>query len=292
MPERIAVTGAAGFVGRAVLARLRELGVEAVGIDRTPGDGIVAGDLLDPGFRREILAGVGATIHLAAIPGGASEADYELSRRINLDLTLALMEEARGRFVYASSIAIYGAPSPEPVDDDTPARPALTYGAHKLMAEVALANLKRLGRLDGLALRLPGIVARPRASTGLKSAFMSDVFHALAANQPITLPVSPQATMWMLSASAVADALIHAVTVQDAPAALTLPALRVRMDELVAALGGGNVAYEPDTVLEAQFGAYPQLSTPAADQLGFRHDGDLTTLVRRVVGALSMTDGN
>jgi len=281
LPERVAVTGAAGFVGRAVLARLREVGVEAIAIDRTPGDGILAGDLTDPGFRREVLADAGTVIHLAAIPGGASEADYDLSRRINLDLTLALMEEARGRFVYASSIAVFGAPTPEPVDDDTRARPALTYGAHKLMAEVALANLKRLGRLDGIALRLPGIVARPRASIGLKSAFMSDVFHALAANEPITLPVSPQATMWMLSAPAVADALIHAVTVQDAPAVLTIPALRVRMDELVAALGGSRVSYEPDAALEAQFGAYPPLSTPAADRLGFRHDGDLATLVKR-----------
>lgn len=283
MPERIAVTGAAGFVGRAVLARLRREGVEAIAIDRQPGDGIVAGDLTDPTFRRETLADADAVIHLAAIPGGASEVDYDLSKRVNLDLTLALMEEAKGRFVYASSIAVFGALSPEPVDDDTPPCPALTYGAHKLMAEVALANLKRLGRLDGVALRLPGIVARPRASAGLKSAFMSDVFHALAASEPITLPVSPQATMWILSAQAVADALLHAVRVKDAPAVLTLPALRVRMDELVAALGGGKVSYEPDANLEAQFGAYPPLSTPAADRLGFRHDGDLATLVKRVL---------
>ncbi len=283
MPERIAVTGAAGFVGRAVLARLRREGIKAIAIDRQPGEGIVAGDLSDPAFRREALADADAVIHLAAIPGGAAEADYDLSRRINLDLTLALMEEAKGRFVYASSIAVFGAISPEPVDDDTPPRPALTYGAHKVMAEVALANLKRLGRLDGVALRLPGIVARPRASAGLKSAFMSDVFHALAANEPITLPVSPQATMWMLSAQAAAEALLHAVRVTDAPAVLTLPALRVRMDELVAALGGGQVSYQPDAALEAQFGAYPLLSTPAADRLGFHHDGNLATLVKRVL---------
>ncbi len=281
-PKRIAVTGAAGFVGRAVLAGLRERGVEAIAIDRTPGEGIVAGDLSDPAFRRETLAGTDTVIHLAAIPGGAAEADYDLSRQVNLDLTLALMEEARGRFVYASSIAVFGAPSPEPVDDDTPPRPAITYGVHKLMCELALADLKRLGRLDGVALRLPGIVARPRAAAGLKSAFMSDVFHALAGREPITLPVSPEATMWMLSAHAVADALIHAVTVRDAPAVFTLPALRVRMDELVKALGGGKVSYEPDPVLEAQFGAYPPLSTPAADRLGFRHDGDLAALVKRV----------
>jgi nucleoside-diphosphate-sugar epimerase len=281
---RIAVTGAAGFVGRAVVARLRQDGIETVAIDRLPGDGILAGDLSDSAFRREALANTKATIHLAAVPGGAAEADYALSRRINLDLTLALMEEAQGRFIYASSIAVFGAPSPEPIDDDTPPRPALTYGAHKLMSEVALANLKRLGRLDGIALRLPGIVARPRAASGLKSAFMSDVFHALAAGEAITLPVSPQATMWMLSAQAVAEALIQAVTVRDAPAVLTLPALRVGMGELVAALGGaGKVSYVPDAALEAQFGAYPPLSTPAADRLGFRHDGDLATLVRRAL---------
>jgi nucleoside-diphosphate-sugar epimerase len=283
-PGPIAVTGAAGFVGRAVVARLRDAGIETIAIDRLPGDGIVAGDLTDPAFRRDALADAQAVIHLAATPGGAAEADYALSRRINLDLTLALMEEARGRFVYASSIAVFGAPSPETVDDDTPARPVLTYGAHKLMAEVALANLKRLGRLDGIALRLPGIVARPRAAAGLKSAFMSDVFHALAADEAITLPVLPEATMWMLSAQACAEALVHALTVRGAPAVLTLPALRVRMGELVAALNGADkVSYAQDTALEAQFGAYPPLLTLAADKLGFRHDGDLATLVRRAL---------
>jgi len=283
-PRRVAVTGAAGFVGRSVLARLRETGVETVAIDRTPGDGVLAGDLSDPAFRRDALAGSSAVIHLAAIPGGAAEADYDLSRRVNLDVTLALMEEARGRFVHASSIAVFGAPPAELVDDDTPPRPLSTYGAHKLMAEVALANLKRLGRLDGIALRLPGIVARPRGPSGMKSAFMSDVFHALAAGEAITLPVSPQATLWMLSARAAAEALVHALTVREAPAVLTLPALRVRMAQLVAALGGdGRVSYQPDPLLEAQFGAYPPLATLAADRLGFRHDGDLSTLIARAL---------
>jgi hypothetical protein len=42
------------------------------------------------------------------------------------------------------------------------------------------------------------------------------------------------------------------------------------------------ISYDPDPALEAQFGNYPPLATPRADRLGFRHDGDLATLVHNV----------
>ena len=67
---------------------------------------------------------------------------------------------------------------------------------------------------------------------------------------------------------------------------MTLPALRVRLDELVASIAavtGGSAAgirFEPDPVLEEQFGRLPALSTPLAESLGFKGDADLPALVR------------
>src|SRR5690606_4018669 len=142
----------------------------------------------------------------AAVPGGAAEADYALGRRVNLETTLGLFETlaCQGRrpptVVYSSTIAVYGSELPDRVTPETPLNPPLTYGAHKLACEVLLADFSRRGLLDGRSVRLPGIVARPRAPSGLASAFMSDILHALAAGDRFTCPVSAQATAWWMSA--------------------------------------------------------------------------------------------
>jgi hypothetical protein len=57
--------------------------------------------------------------------------------------------------------------------------------------------------------------------------------------------------------------------------------------EAIAAVYGadvlGRVSYQSNPALEANFGRHPPLFTPAADAAGFRHDGDLPTLVRRAL---------
>lgn len=305
---RTLVTGAAGFVGRALT---RTLAARLVPGDRlrladlspfdAEGHEAVVGDLADPVWLAQALEGVDRVVHLAALPGGAAEADPAASRRVNLDATLALLEALAGRpsptrVVYASTIAVLGGELPAAgVDDDLAPRPAMTYGAHKLMVETALADWTRRGRLQGVALRLAGVVARPPGPSGLKSAFMSEIFHALAAGRPLELPVSAQATFWLVSARAAAQALAHGLDI-DAPQtqaqALTLPALRVRADDLVGAVAAACgtsaslISYRPEPALEAAFGRLPPLSTPTAEALGFRRDGDLIQLVARVLGDL------
>ena len=288
MAARILVTGADGFVGRAVARALPAERLRLV--DRRPPDvagaECLAADLTDKAILPALLDSIGAIIHLAAIPGGASEADPAASRALNLEASLNLIEAASGRarFVYASSIAVFGAPLPDKVDDATPLTPAMTYGAHKAMVETALADATRRGDIEGIALRLPGVVARPSTSSGLKSAFLSDLFWAIRDGRPLTLPVGPEATVWIMSAARTAANLVHALDVPSGPA-LTLPALRTTIAILVEAVAGGRstaISYDPDPALEAQFGNYPPLATPRGDSLGFRHDGDLATLVQNV----------
>jgi hypothetical protein len=90
-----------------------------------------------------------------------------------------------------------------------------------------------------------------------------------------------------MSAEMCAENLLHAVTCPLGPRrVMTVPALRVRLDELVAAIAavtGGSSAgirFAPDPVLEEQFGRLPALSTPLAESLGFKGDADLPALVR------------
>ena len=288
---KVVVTGSAGFVGRALVTRLRDQAHDVLGVDRAA-DADIRGDIGDPAVLARLFAtGCDAIVHLATMPGGAAERDPAGARRINLDASMALADAAaaaghRPRFIFASSIAVLGDPLPPQVDDETPLAPRLIYGAHKAMIEQWLATMDRRGALSALSVRLPGIVARPEGPSGMKSAFLSEIFHALAAGRPFTAPVSPQATMWLMSVDRAVANLTHALAI-DASGALTLPALRMSFAELateIARQTGGDttrISYDPDPVLEAGFGRQPPLFTSAADQLGFAHDGSLTTLVAK-----------
>lgn len=314
---RVLVTGAGGFIG-AGLARLLharghigEVPVSALALaDQRLAQDVPAGALLLEGnlasaallqriadFQPEVV------FHLASVPGGAAESDYALGRRVNLDATLALFEQLADRdrppvVVYASSIAVYGTALPDIVRQDTPLRPPLTYGAHKLACEILLADFSRRGLLDGRSVRLPGIVARPREPSGLASAFMSDMLHALRAGERFTCPVSPQATAWWMSAPCCAENLLHAATMDvsraDPARAWPLPVLHLSIAQVIetcATLYGEDrrqlVTFEPNEKLEAVFGRYPPLDDTAARALGLHEDGSPENLVRR---ALEATD--
>jgi len=219
---RVIVTGAGGFVGRHLSNELIAAGHHLVRLDRTlkpePANETIEGDLSDPAVvARALAGGCDAVVHLATIPGGAAELDPSAAWRTNVDASMRLTEAAARagtcpKFLFASSIAVLGAPlPPEGVDDDTPLAPCLLYGAHKAMIESWIATLSRRGEIEGLSLRLPGIVARPMAPSGMKSAFMSDVFHTLREDTPFTSPVSADATMWLMSVDAAAKAFVHAL---------------------------------------------------------------------------------
>ncbi len=304
---KVVVTGAGGFVGRELIARLLARGDEVVGLD-SHGGGIpagaraVVGDLGVSAVRAAALTdGLDALVHLATVPGGAAEADPAASRRINIDAMYDLLQEASAaqpglRVIYASSIAVLGDPLPAQVDDATPISPKMIYGGHKAMMEHAVAMFSNRGAIDGVTIRLPGILARPKGPSGMKSAFMSDLFHALKAGERFTCPVSADGTIWAQSVARCADNFVHALglntTLLPQTRAVTLPAQRIAMGDLATEIArqcgvdAGLVEYRADPALEAAFAANPPLLTLAAEHAGFAHDGDLATLVASALTTL------
>jgi D-erythronate 2-dehydrogenase len=317
----VLITGANGFVGRALSQRLIAEGhlhgrrierLSALDLafgDALPAQGDVlhhhAGDLADPAWLDAVLAGrpLDAVFHLASIPGGSAEAKHALARRVNLDATIDLLGRARAQvtaggpapvFVFASTIAVFGA-MPPVVTDDTLPRPAMTYGAQKLIGEIEVEDFSRRGWVDGRSLRIPGVLARPPARTGQLSAFLSDMVRELAAGRPVTCPMSAEATTWASSLPNVVSNLIHAacpaLVRPDMRRTFTLPTSRFSMRELVAAISEvrgcdlrGLITYAPDVRIQALFGSFGELRTDAADCAGFVRDPGLPTLVRASIG--------
>ena len=303
---RVAVTGAAGFIGRAVLDRIgcsalgaiAELRLNDVQAFDHPNTDIVRGSYADKDVRERLLAGgVDVLFHLASLPGGAAERHPALGRTVNLDGSMALLDAAANTVgatgvpvvVYASSIAALGV-SKQPVNDATALRPAGSYGTHKAMVELYLADLTRRGCLDGRAVRPAGIVARPQdAYDGFATAWMSDLFHAALAQRDIAIPARAAAQVWLQSVDTVTDNIVHAARMPASglppQRAWTLPATVVRIDAWIDAM-----RRRTGHALHVDFGDgpvnQPALDASAALALGFVSDGDTDALVDAVLSRL------
>ncbi|MCC6642572.1 MAG: NAD-dependent epimerase/dehydratase family protein [Deltaproteobacteria bacterium] len=122
--RRVFVTGANGFVGRALLVRHRELGAEVCGMDvRADAEwNVVAGDLGESGPWQAHAKGCDLVIHTAAVVSNIAPA--ELYRRVSVGGTRRALDAAIAagarRFVHVSSVGAYGWHRPPDTDEKTP----------------------------------------------------------------------------------------------------------------------------------------------------------------------------
>ena len=164
---RVLVTGAAGFVGRAVVRRLQLAGHQPVALvhqRRTlvpAGAELVNGDVLNLESMRRAVDGVDAVCHLAALTRGRESFTEPIRYfRVNLDGTLNLLDALAGqaltappRLVFASTCLVYGEPDQQPIAETTPTQPTSPYGASKVAAEAAIAAQAGTGALAATIIR-------------------------------------------------------------------------------------------------------------------------------------------
>lgn len=166
--QRIAITGANGFIGQALCCAALAQGFQVVAITRSPfvtPDGIrnfVVGDINSHTSWLEALSGCDVVVHLAAYqPISDAAAELEVCRRVNVRGTENLARQAASagvrRFVFMSSIKVNGEVSPQGhpfTERDTPA-PADAYATSKWEAEQRLSVVSAQTQIGVVVVRPP-----------------------------------------------------------------------------------------------------------------------------------------
>jgi nucleoside-diphosphate-sugar epimerase len=315
---KVLITGAGGFIGQRLARRLARTPDALAGeldeltlLDvRAPTSAATAagapsirwieGDLTNERvLATSVQDGVDCVFHLASVPGGAAEANYDLGRIANLDGTRMLLDAMRTLpkppvFVFASTVGVFGVPMPDIIDEDMYPAPSMSYGAQKLIGEILVADYSRRGWIDGRSVRLPGIVARPPAPTGQLSAFLSNILRELSAGREFVCPVAAEGKTWWMSVECCIDNLLHAASMAVMPTFVRrtwmLPVLHASLAEVVEAIAlkhgpqvRQRVRYVPDAKLQAQFANLPPMRCPRSHVAGFRHDGTIPLMIERAL---------
>lgn len=296
MVKKTLVIGAAGMIGRKLVARLDG---ELILHDVVPFEGAAAvSDLSAPGEAEKLIAQRPDTIfHLAAIVSGEAEADFEKGYRVNLDGTRRLFEAIRKegyrpKVVFTSSIAVFGAPFPEAIGDEFLSAPLTSYGTQKAIDELLLSDYSRRGFLDGIGIRLPTICVRPGKPNKAASGFFSGIIREPLAGQEALLPVPESVRHWFASPRAAIGFLLHAAQLDTARLGarrnLNMPGVCATVGEQIAALrkvAGDKVAKlirrEPDPTIMRIVEGWPQnFDARRALALGFRADSSFEEIIR------------
>lgn len=167
---RVLVTGHRGYIGSVLTGVLRHARMDVVGLDLDWYEDCDFGRVHDetPSFAMDVrdvsdadMLSFDAVVHLASLPEGLDGAvDSRLFDEINVAATAHLAECCRranvGRFLFASSCAVYGRSGVTLMSEEDEARPATPYAWSKLQAEQAILPLVA----DGFAptcLRFPTV---------------------------------------------------------------------------------------------------------------------------------------
>jgi D-erythronate 2-dehydrogenase len=263
--------------------------------------GVVTGDITDHALLAQVIdAGTASVFHFAAVVSAAAEADFDLGMRVNLSGTMAVLNACRAlpqapHLVFTSSIATFGGPLPEVVDDTTPQTPQSSYGIQKAIGELLVNDYTRKGFIDGRAIRLPTIVVRPGKPNRAASSFASSIIREPLSQTETVCPVTPETRLAVLSPRQAVAAFLLA---HDLPGeawghtrSLNVPGLSVTVADMVAALRRAgsdrplrHIRWEPDTDIQRIIGSWPGAFTSArALRLGFRADASMDDIVRAFI---------
>ena len=240
--------------------------------------------------------------HLASIVSGEAESNFDVGWQVNmftmwhyLEALKALHIESNRAYVpkiiFTSSIAVFGGPFPEQIDDTFLSAPQTSYGAQKASCELLLSDFSRKGFVDGISLRLPTICVRPGKANLAASSFFSGIIREPLNGQKAILPVDESVRHWHASPRAAAGFLRHAATLDSGllenRRALNLPGVSCTVEEQIEALrraAGQSVINlierQPDDTIINIVSSWPRnFTAKRARALGFQAEASFDEII-------------
>src|SRR3984957_8582663 len=297
----VLVTGANGEIGRSLLQTVAAHGgFDVITLDLTlPPDGLrslvvasYAGNIMDRYLLDQVAAHheVDMVFHLAALLSARGERDPELAHQVNVEGTLNVLRMAQNqsarlgrpvRFIFPSSIAVYGLPSLEEkravgrVREEQWNVPITMYGCNKLYCEhvgrYSMLYARQLGagpagaRIDFRSIRFPGLISADTAPTGGTSDFGPEMLHAAAQGKPYTCFVGPDAKIPFMAMPDAVRALLGLLEADREKLTQTVynvSAFSVSAREIAqrvkASFPGAEISYEPDPVRAKIVDSWPE----------------------------------
>jgi len=247
--EVVLITGANGEIGHGLIHHLAKEGYPIVALDVKPLDKVlreevrtwIVGDILDQVLLGRLVVEhkIRTIYHLASILSTKAEYNPETAHKINVEGTLNLLRLAveqsnwQGepvKFIYPSSIAVYGLPSVDcksgagKLSEAEYLNPTTMYGCNKLYCEHLGRYYNRYYRqlaadsnsslsVDFRALRFPGLISAETIPTGGTSDYGPEMLHAAAKGEPYHCFVRPDATLPFM---VMPDAIRSLIMLQEA----------------------------------------------------------------------------
>ncbi len=263
---QIIITGGAGFLGQLLAKEIlksdfdfEELHLVDIVLPINPMEDIrvkcTQTDLSEKGIAEKIVTDKTAMVfHLAAIVSSHAEKEFDLGWQVNVDSTRMLLEACRNakndiKFIFASSLAVYGGDIPEMIESLTAIMPQSSYGAQKAICELMVNDYSRKGFIDGRILRLPTVCVRPRKANLAASSFVSGIMREPLNGEIAVCPVSAEIAVWISSPETIIQNFIHAANLNKNEFGswlpVNLPGLQVTVNQMIATLkelAGNEVA--------------------------------------------------
>ena len=314
---RVLILGGGGMVGQKLAHKLAAEGLDGapcavtlfdMGFPAPSAPGTqITGNLTDTERLRQLAADrFDVIFHLAAIVSGEAETDFDKGWAINMMPMWTLLESLRAahlasdgtyvpRIVFTSSIAVFGGPYPDQIDDTFLCAPQTSYGAQKAASELMLSDFSRKGFVDGISLRLPTICVRPGKANLAASSFFSGIIREPLNGQEAILPVPDTVRHWHASPRSAAGFLTHAAKLDTAQLegrrALNLPGISCTVAEQIEALrriagqdAVNRITPRPDPAIMRIVEGWPRDFKPdRARALGFRADKSFDAIIETYI---------
>lgn len=302
---RVLVTGGSGMVGSFVVDKLLAVGAARVlVVDKAVQQRNLAGamasgrvevveaDIRDTAALRAAAGGTDAIVHLAALLMLQARQDprvaFEVNTAASHDLLQLAVETGVRRFIFASSVGVYGAPPDDQViTESTPFLCRSLYGASKVAVELYCRAFHDMYGLEYTALRL-GTVYGPRLhGNGFFPRFILSVLDQVDRGEVPVVEGRPGELHDFVYAVDVADAVVRAVAAEQTDVALNIVSgVPVTLAEVFGTLldlygAPGQIDWKPRSISYVE---RRRFSGALAEQiLGFRAATDLRAGLQTVI---------